>query len=361
MVCELNTVAGANSILGMLQNIKPNYFGANFVWNTSDDDSGNNNNLQNMLYYDASKFILTDQTEISTNIRDFNHYTLKLNTSNQDSNPIILNVIVCHLKSSSGTANQALRLEMVNALETYLDTLPNDELVLLGGDLNVYTHSEPAFQELIDVTNNISFVDPSNRVGSWHNNTTYIDVFTQSTRTQFGLGGATGGFDDRFDFILMSDNMMTDPDLHYVPNSYKVFGNNGNINCYNQEINSTNCSGVNYDQSIRDDLYLMSDHLPVIVQLETNEALLSNEDFTLVQPIKIHGSSVVSNWLELHFSMLQPHIDYISIFNTLGQQMDSFKIDNMNSMKINVSNLSVGVYYITASNRSSKPIKFIKR
>jgi len=82
---------------------------------------------------------------------------------------------------------------MVEDLTNYLDGFPNSDYFILGGDLNIYTDSEPAFVELTDVTNNITFVDPANRVGSWHNNTTYIDVFTQSTRTQFGLGGATGG------------------------------------------------------------------------------------------------------------------------------------------------------------------------
>lgn len=361
MICELNTVQGSNLLLNMLQNVKPNYMGANFVNNTSDDDIGNQNHLQNMLYYDASKFILEDQTEVTTTIRDFNHYTLKLNTIDQATNPIILNIIVCHLKSSSGTDNQLLRLGMVETLETYLDTLPNDELVLLGGDLNVYTHSELAFQELINTSNNITFVDPSNRIGSWHNNTTYIDVFTQSTRTQTGLGGATGGFDDRFDFILMSENLLTSSDLYYVPNSYKVFGNNSTINCYNQEINSSNCSGLDYDQAIRDDLYFMSDHLPVIAQLETNEVLLSAEEFAAIHPIQVMGSNVVSDWLNLQLSSVEPNIDYISIYNTLGQKIENYKIENYSQLKLDVSNFSVGVYYIIASNRTSKPIKFIKR
>ena len=46
--------------------------------------------------------------------------------------------------------------------------------------------------------------DPIDRIGNWHNNSSFSDVHTQSPRTaQFG-GGASGGMDDRFDFILFS-------------------------------------------------------------------------------------------------------------------------------------------------------------
>ena len=361
MVCEINTVQGSNDILNALQAVKTDFLGANFVTNTSDDLTGDQNDLQNMLYYDSSKFILEAQTEISTDVRDFNHYTLKLNTVDQGTNPIILNVIVCHLKSSSGTQNQNIRLQMVNDLVTYLDTFPSDELVLIGGDLNLYTNSEPAFQELIDVTNNITFIDPANRIGSWHNNLTYLDVFTQSTRTQSGMGGATGGFDDRFDFIMTSENMTTSTDLFYVSNSYQVYGNNGNTSCYNQEINSANCSGADFDQTIRDTLYFMSDHLPVTVELQTNEVILGIEDFELATTFKIVGGNLISDIIE--FQMQPSLLDFKSfkIFNSLGQEMGTYSIENLNQLKINVSNWSQGLYYVTPSNKLFTPLKFIKK
>ena len=84
MVCEINNEQGANDILLSIQNVNPNYQGAAFVENTSDDDSGDQNDLQNMLYFDGTKFSLENQTEIATNVRDFNIYTLKLNTVDQN-------------------------------------------------------------------------------------------------------------------------------------------------------------------------------------------------------------------------------------------------------------------------------------
>ena len=362
MVCEINTIQGSNTILSMLQGIKPEYAGANFVNNTSDDTSGNQNDLQNMLYYNSSKFILESQTEVTTIFRDFNHYVLKLNTVNQDTNPIILNAIVCHLKSSSGSENQAFRLQMVNDLVAYLDTLPSDELVLIGGDLNLYTQSEPAFQELIDPTNNITFVDPADRIGSWHTNLVFVDVFTQSTRTQTGLGGATGGFDDRFDFIMTSENMLTSSDLFYVDDSYQVYGNNANSDCFNQEINSSDCSGPDFDQAIRNELYFMSDHLPVTVELQTNEQLLSTQEIAIISPIRILGSNLVENWLNLSIdSSINSKTNDLVLYNTMGQILARVDIRNLNQVRLNVSNWSSGIYYIGFNDLAIQPIKFIKR
>ena len=356
MICELNNEAGADNILNIMQYANSNYQRAVFQFNTSDDNIGDQNELQNMLYYDSSKFSLESQTIVASSYRDFNHYILKIKTVDADTNPIYLDVFVSHLKSSSGTTNQQLRLAMVNDFVAYLETLPNDRNVVFGGDLNIYTSSEPAFQELIDTNNNITFVDPADRVGSWHNNINYIDVFTQSTRTQNGLGGATGGFDDRFDFILTSENMLTNTDLFYVPDSYQVYGNNANSNCYNGEINTANCDGSEFNFTIRDALYYMSDHLPVTLELQTPEAL-SVETPTYFNGIKFVGSNVVSEQLQLKIT--NSAIDNLTIYNTLGQKIETLKTKNVANLAIDVSKLASGIYYILTSNKLIKPLKFV--
>lgn len=359
MICELNTEAGADVILQTLQNINPNYQRATFVFNTSDDDIGNQNELQQMIYYDSSKFILDTEAIVTTTYRDFNHYKLKLNTVDQATNPVYLDVFVTHLKSSSGTANQNLRLAMVNDFITYLNGLPANSNVLLGGDLNLYRASEPAFQELIDATNHITFEDPANRVGSWSNNTSYLDVFTQSTRTAFGLGGATGGFDDRFDFILTSESMATNPELSFVPGSYKVYGNNNNSSCYNSEINSVDCSGSDYNLTIRNALYYMSDHLPVTLELQTNKTL-NVERETVKESIKIEGSNIINDILRLRIKN-NLEINSLSVYNVLGQKVEVIKLLDRNFVNLNVSYLSSGIYYISTNSNNMKPLKFIKK
>ncbi len=365
MVCELNDANGANSILSMMRaNINSNYAMANFVTNSSDDDFGDQNDLQNLIYYDNTKFILESQNIVPTIFRDFNHYQLKLNTIDQDSNPIILHVIVCHLKSSNGQENQEFRFQMTEDLTAYLNSFPANSHVLLGGDLNVYTNSEDAFQELIDDNNNIVFIDPANRIGSWHNNDNYLDVFTQSTRTATGLGGATGGFDDRFDFILTSDSMdnsdMTNPDLHFVTDSYQVYGNNNNDNCYNREINSSDCDGADFNFSIRDALYNFSDHLPVTLEIATNQTLLSIPEFTHTNYYEFIGTNIIQNNLNLRINNQSQTTIKLNIFNSLGQLVKSLNVRNTNVISTDVSTLSSGIYYITVPNMNVEPLKFVK-
>ena len=65
MVCELNNETGANTLLNSLQFINPNYQSAVFELNTSDDTISDQNDLQNLIYYDSSKFILESQTIVN--------------------------------------------------------------------------------------------------------------------------------------------------------------------------------------------------------------------------------------------------------------------------------------------------------
>ena len=362
MVCELNNVTGANSILNAIQtNINPDFDMATFVTNSSDDAFGDQNDLQNLIFYDSTKFILVSQVQIPTLYRDFNHYILKLNTVDQDTNPQYLHAIVAHLKASQDDPNPGYRLQMVQDLTTYLNSLPSDSYVILAGDMNLYTSSEPAFQELTDVTNNITFVDPANRVGSWHTNSSFLDVFTQSTRTTDVLGGAGGGFDDRFDFIFTSENMLADPNLYYVNNSYQVYGNNNNINCFNQEINSASCSGSDYSLTIRDALYNFSDHLPVTVQIETNETLLNTiEDMASSNMFEIVGANLIENDIKIKLNTITFNNRSLNFYNTLGQIVKTINTDHSTFLTINLSNLTSGIYYIASPSMNVEPLKFVK-
>ncbi|WP_353778461.1 endonuclease/exonuclease/phosphatase family protein [Winogradskyella sp. 3972H.M.0a.05] len=361
MVCELNNESGADDILAVLQaNVSADFEMATFQFNTSDDSGSDQNDLQNLIFYNSSKFILQSQAIVTTIFRDFNHYKLRLNTADQATNPIEFDAIVCHLKASSGLENEALRFQMVEDLVDYLDTFPADSKVIIGGDFNFYTSSEDGFQELTDFNNNIVFYDPVNRIGSWSNNSSYLDVFTQSTRTQSGLGGATGGFDDRFDFILTTNNLLAaDPELSYVANTYKAYGNNNNPSCYNREINSSDCSGSDYSFAIRDALYNFSDHLPVTLELQTN-ASLSTDEFIANNGIEFVGGNVIDNYLRLKINPLLSLDSPITVYNALGQVVESINANGSNYIEQDISQLANGVYYLTISSNNINVLKFIK-
>lgn len=355
MVCELQSQEGADAILNIGLNGDGN---SNFSAAPYFENQSGGGNLQQALFYRNDMFVLENTEIINTPVRDINKYTLLLNTANQDTNPIRIYAYVTHLKSSQGGANQQLRLSMVEAFVNDTQQLEEDAYVLFAGDFNIYTSTEPAYLEILDQTNNIVMADPINTPGAWNNNEDFTAVHTQSTRTSssgFG-GGAGGGLDDRFDFIMVSQNMMTDSNLGYKADSYKAYGNNGN--CYNNDINDINCGGV-YNQVIRDALYNMSDHLPVVMELETDQeiVLLNVPQNSVPQPFSLKNT-LVSDIITIYNPGGNTKDDRFGIFNTLGQELLEFKTST-NTTILNVAQFVKGVYYIT-NKSSNQTLKFLK-
>lgn len=355
MVCELETEAGAAIILNTSLNNGGNHYAMAPFMPTQ---SGDPEHLQ-LIFYRKNMFSLEAMEVLPTAIRDINYYTLKLNTADQQTDPVFIEVFVTHLKSSQGTANKQLRLEMVQQFTNRLAIMDPNAFVIFSGDFNLYTHTEPAYQELLNPTNAIVMVDPINRPGSWHNNINFQDIHSQSTRIYSGPfgAGAGGGLDDRFDFIVMSSNMQTDPKLKYIPDTYKSFGNNGN--CYDNNINSPDCFG-DFSQELRDNLYNMSDHLPIVMDLETNkDIILKTEDFRSQHVITLE-STLVQEKLNIRMnSNISRKINF-EIYNILGQKLLEYASEDSEYISIDVSKLSNGIYYLRTNLPSSQTFKFIK-
>ena len=106
-----------------------------------------------------------------------------------------------------------------------------------------------------------------NPVGEWNNSYQFARFHTQSTRNGNTTCFSDGGLDDRFDFILMADEIKYSyKHLRYVPNSYKAIGNDGYH--FNQSINQ----GYNYvvPAEVAQALFDCSDHLPVTMKIFTD-------------------------------------------------------------------------------------------
>jgi len=355
MVCELKSEEGANSILNTsLKTTDNRYLKANFVSNQSNIQT----DLQQLVFYNSKKLVLESQDLINTGIRDINHYLFKLNTNTAASNPIYLDVFVAHLKSSQGQDNEQKRLDMVLDFTSTLATIPSDHFVILAGDFNLYTAQEDAYQELLDPTNAIVLKDPIDRPGGWHLNSSFQDIHTQSTRksnVDFDGFGAGGDLDDRFDFILISENLENSNILKYVPNTYKAYGNNGT--CYNKSINDPTCNGAEYNSSIRDALYTMSDHLPVVLQLETNQALSIDENNLTEKYIQFTYGNLISDKITLTVNSSVFRCKVV-LYNSMGQKIKTAILNNTTQI-INTTHLSSGIYYLKLQDTSS-PLKFIK-
>lgn len=309
VACEVQTEAGANSILDNSLNVfgATNYAMANFF----EDGS-----LNNSMYYNTDKLTLKSQDRIETTPRAIDHYVLYANDPNLGVyfDTTFIEVYMCHLKAGSGGSNEDIRADQTQMLMDYIATRPLSSNHFFCGDLNVYSSFEDGYQNLI--SGPLALVDPINSPGNWNNNSSFSDIHTQSTRTSLNYDcGSKGGLDDRFDQILVSQNVMSGADsLKYLDNSYDAVGNDGN------HFNNNLLSGSNsqYPDSVVNALYYMSDHLPVIlkavVTYPTSNGLALYPE---VDPVSCHGgadgqATIVAN-------MGQPPYDYLWSNNANNQ------------------------------------------
>jgi endonuclease/exonuclease/phosphatase family metal-dependent hydrolase len=360
MTCELIREEGADRILNTaLQTPQFNFARAAFTptqINFSDP-------LQQMVFYNMDKLTLVHQNVLPTQVREINHYTFILNTTDLNTDSVFLEVFVTHLKSSDGAANQLARLNMIDTFVKALESIPQNHHVLLAGDFNFYSaYDEPAYQKILDVSNPIRMADPIDKPGNWSDNDTFKAIHTQATRISaagFGIGGATGGLDDRFDFIMISENLKNATDLSYVEGSYKAFGNNGN--CFNERIDHYDCDGV-YGLPLRQNLYNMSDHLPVVMQLQTNKQFLAIAEPDIKNVVSFPAGNIAREFLQVRMEASVLKSSTLSLYNNLGQVIRTIYINGKSNLVIvYTGDLPAGMYYLRITGKANTTLKFLKQ
>lgn len=275
MVCELSNNAGSVTILTQALNTD----GVGYYQRASFWDDGS---LNNMLYYNTQKFKLYGEDTIACEPRFASVYKLLYKPALDQGDSISSTFIVVHLKA--GSSDENARAIAARKIRRYIDNDLKGENVFLAGDFNIYSPTEGAF-ETFTKTGSYPLLDPINEIGEWSNDDYYARIHTQSTRTISFGGGSTGGLDDRFDWILMSEDVESgDNGAEYVFGSYKAFGNDG------QHFNTAINIGTNkvVSSEIADALHEMSDHLPVVMDVAysfTNSIDdISDESKYLIRP-----------------------------------------------------------------------------
>jgi hypothetical protein len=101
-------------------------------------------------------------------------------------------------------------------------------------------------------------------VGEWTNNGQFAQFHTQSTRSYSNECFSSGGLDDRFDFILMADEIAFSYNhLRYVQGSYHAVGNDGHH--FNMSVDQGTNNAV--PAEVAEALFDGSDHLPVTMKI----------------------------------------------------------------------------------------------
>ena len=235
------------------------------------------------LYYKDGTFTFISTSVVytaqSSGTRDVIQWVMLHNLSG-----IEFNVYGVHLKASSGTSNANQRLQETTILRDHLNEL-DANFFIVAGDFNIYSNnssSEPAFDMLTGASDDNAgrLFDPIDRIGHWHNNSSYSDVHTQSPRTSSFGGGANGGMDDRFDWLFVSQSILDETSsMYYVDGTYWAFGNDGNH--FNDAINDGNNNSVSAEMA--DALHDASDHLPVYMDVWFDDLTYSDQGIVITE------------------------------------------------------------------------------
>ena len=249
--------------------------------------------------HDIFSFVSTGvvSTAQSSGTRDVIEWSMVHNTSD-----IEFNIYGVHFKASSGSSNAQQRLTEATILRQHLNSVSGSYFIV-AGDFNIYSNSastEPAFNMLTGESDNNGgrLFDPIDRIGNWHNNSSFSDVHTQSPRTTSFGGGANGGMDDRFDWLFVSESILDNQSrMVYIDDSYTAFGNDGNH--FNDAINSGNNFSVS--EQIADALHDASDHLPVYMDVWFDDLVFIDRGVVITE-IMANPASVSDSygeWFEI--------------------------------------------------------------
>lgn len=306
--------------------------------------------LVNQLYYNNEKLELIEQYEILTYPRIVDVYKLRVLSSEgktfQKEDPVLF-CVVMHLKAGSASSDVQTRK---NAAEDVIDYLEENNIkgnVLLMGDMNLYSASEGAFQEFVNTpTNEIRFLDPVDQVGDWNNNYSYRQYHTQSTHSWSSGCHSGGGLDDRFDFILSTENLLKgDEGLRLLTDSYMALGQDGahfNTSILDSPYNSS------VPADVLTALYEMSDHLPVTVKL-VSEGLTSINEDDILENINLKFNNPADDLLNLRINNSEDYSKKtLRIYSSMGKKcfhtvLHGGKNETLN---IDLTEFTPGIYFI---------------
>ncbi len=315
-----------------------------------------NSTIVNGLFYDNTKFVFHGVEVIANVVRDINLYTLYVKDQQRllAGDTIFLHAIVAHLKAGSSASDQNSRTAEIQTVMSYINQSNLRGNLMFLSDLNMQSSHEFAYQHLtFHVNQGIRFHDPINQPGTWSDNPNFAQHHTQSTRVVSGCFSG-GGMDDRFDQILVSNSIMSGSrGLRYVAGSYYALGQDGLR--FNQTLISPQNNSA--PPNVINALFGMSDHLPVILELEMVNIETSVPE-TLVSVPQILFNNPTSEVLNLEVRNLNGSAK-VSIYSMAGQLLKYFRVEAFQqsvALTLGVQDLSVGMYFVRLEGNGFPPI-----
>jgi len=336
-----------------LANELDNQFGATLILNNALNQNGithyeqatfvDGPDTDNLLFYNSDKLGLISQNEIPTALRDINEYVLYYKAADLATtlDTAFFYMYSCHLKAGSTDPNPDYRLAEAQVFKNYLSGKTGLKNVIFGGDFNFYGSSvsgEPAHNWVLN-GGTFPLFDPIDMTGEWHANSFYANIHTQSTRTASFDGGATGGLDDRFDFIFISNDLQTGANkAKYVDNSYVAVGNDGAH--YNTSLVNPASNGAVPDD-VANALHEMSDHLPVYLEIQVGGGVgIADNDF-----VNSYSFNSASREFEAFLKNSEGQIS-LTVYDISGKRIVNETHSGIEKIKTSFPYLKSGIYII---------------
>jgi exonuclease III len=271
-------------------------------------------------------------------------------------------VFIAHLKAGSEAYDEQVRAAMTSDLMNWLDNINQAGNYVLCGDFNLKSNAEQAWYNLTSYPNSaIVFHDPAQMEGSWTGNPAFQTVHSQSTHLNGNSCASGGGLDDRFDFIMLSEQIMEgDEHYQYQEGSYNVLGQDG------LRLNGSVLSPANTEvpEEIAWALYDASDHLPVVVDLLVDQhwtGLNSRPEYESIA-IWIQHFNQASVSLGIRDpSPLDLAVSIYSMTGEIAQRAFFTTAPGSSTCQLDVPSLAPGMYVMQISDGSrSTVLKFMK-
>lgn len=326
-------------------NVLPNVPGKGPFYEAAKIQFSGSQDICNMMWYNSQKVGLSTQDFINVtgNARNLDYYKFYYKAPEPIVDSTFLHVVVVHFMAS----NAAEREQQATAIMTYFGSigLSGGDDYMVMGDMNLSTPNSGAFQAMVNA-GSLSLNDPLNITSNW-TSSTYDYSWSQSTRSSAANCGSGGGLDDRFDVIICSDGLMTTAgnDISYIPNSYWVVGNPHSPNPPANNISA--------------DLVGMSDHFPVVVDLEVSKVVglsgagVDGLRLFVANPIsgELKGSLNVPGGLEGAFEFSLVKLDGRKVW----EEGAGF-VSGDHSFSFDLQGVSAGVYLFLVEGEHSAPL-----
>lgn len=195
-------------------------------------------------------------------------------------------IYASHMKAGSSPSDQDRRTPEATRIRNDTAMLPAGAHYLLGGDFNIQSSSQTAYQLLV-AGGDGQLLDPINTPGGWNNSSAFRFVHTQDP-------AGAGGMDDRHDQILVSPTLRDGSGLAYLPSvsggnilapystvtwndmnhSYRAWGNDGTSLNTTLRTSGNTMVGPTIAQALIDSTS-GGGHLPVFLDIQVPARLVA--------------------------------------------------------------------------------------